>query len=282
MAFANEVSPLSSYAAMMVPIDLGSNAGSRARFACQLADQFSSHLIGVAAEAIIPPMYYEGVVAADASIVTIEEKRVAENLEKARKLFHDVAGTRSKIEWRSAVGMPTAFVNDQARVCDLLILSRQGADDADQGALSVRANDLVMEVGRPILVVPPEKDRVSLNRVVVAWKDTREARRAIWDSLPFLKRADAVFVVAVGPRGRSDSLDDVVAYLARHGIASRASMLPAPEGSVAEELLDFAEEEGGDLIVSGAYGHSRAREWIFGGVTHDLLNGTTICCLLSH
>jgi nucleotide-binding universal stress UspA family protein len=140
----------------------------------------------------------------------------------------------------------------------------------------------MMNAGRPILVVPPQREHLVGDRIVIAWKDTREARRALWDSLPFLKRADTVFVIAVGPSDCKDSASDVSAYLARHGVASRAFVRPAPEKSAAHEIIRVAEDEGADLIVSGAYGHSRAREWIFGGFTRDLLDNIPVCCLFSH
>jgi nucleotide-binding universal stress UspA family protein len=148
--------------------------------------------------------------------------------------------------------------------------------------MAVSPGALIMESGRPILVVPPLRDHVFANRILIAWKDTREARRAVWDSLPFLKRADVVFVVAIGGNDRKETANDVSAYLARHGITSRTLLRSTPHGSVAEDILQVADDEGANLIVSGAYGHSRSREWMFGGVTRDLLNDAPVCCLMSH
>jgi nucleotide-binding universal stress UspA family protein len=282
MPHLSEAPQLSTYASIMVPLDLGSEAERRTRLACQLADQFSSRIIGIAAEEIIPPMYFEGSFTVAPSVIELEESRIAENLKQAEKLFRQVVGTRNNVEWRSKSGLPAAFIAQQSRACDLIVVSRQGSGDEGQGTMAVSPGDLIMESGRPILVVPPLKDQVFANRIIIAWKDTREARRAVWDSLPFLKRADVVFVVAIGGSDRKDSANDVSAYLARHGIASRTLLRPTPDGSVAEDILQVADDEGANLIVSGAYGHSRSREWMFGGVTRDLLNDAPVCCLMSH
>jgi nucleotide-binding universal stress UspA family protein len=143
-----------------------------------------------------------------------------------------------------------------------------------------------MRAGRPLLVVPPGTGNLDTKHVTVAWKDTREARRAVWDALPFLKSAESVHVIEVAER---DDLDaavartaDVVAYLARHEVNARAEARTKREKSVADELILVSEQVGADLIVSGGYGHARLREWAFGGVTSDLLEHSPKCCLLSH
>jgi nucleotide-binding universal stress UspA family protein len=146
--------------------------------------------------------------------------------------------------------------------------------------MSVDGGDLVMDAGRPVLFVPPSVNHLSAKRVVVAWKDTREARRAVWDSMPFLKRAAEVSVVAI------DSEDagarDVAAYLGCHGVLATVLTRPETEIAAAVKIIHIAQQEGADLIVCGAYGHSRAREWAFGGVTRDLLDGSPLCCLMAH
>ncbi|HET8700697.1 MAG TPA: universal stress protein [Nitrococcus sp.] len=274
-----------TYAGIMVPVDLGPEAERRVKLACRLADRFSSRLIGIAAEGMLSPGYLDDGIDLQQNIIEMEERRIADDLEQAEKIFRATADAYSNLEWRATVATmeaPSAFICRQARACDLIVVSRQGANDPFHGALAPSPGDLMMNTGRPILVVPPKREHLVGDRIVIAWKDTREARRALWDSLPFLKRADTVFVVAVGPSDREDSISDVSAYLARHGVASRACARSASERSVAHEIIQVAEDEGADLIVSGAYGHSRAREWIFGGVTRELLNNIPVCCLFSH
>jgi nucleotide-binding universal stress UspA family protein len=121
---------------------------------------------------------------------------------------------------------------------------------------------------------------------VVAWKDTRESRRAIRDALPFLRLAESVFLVEVAAWGADANalprLKDVGRFLAQHEIRNVTERVLPDEPIAADVLLRFAQEQSADLIVSGAYGHSRLGEWIFGGVTRELLSRSPVCCLFSH
>jgi nucleotide-binding universal stress UspA family protein len=122
--------------------------------------------------------------------------------------------------------------------------------------------------------------------MMVAWKDTREARRAILDALPLLQQAKDVCVVEVVENRlqRSDArarVDDVVAWLAHHGVTA-SGIVPEQEGDPAEQLEAIASDRGCEVVVAGAYGHSRLSELVFGGVTYDLLNRSSRCSLLAH
>ena len=137
-----------------------------------------------------------------------------------------------------------------------------------------------------MIVVPPNVDTLEAARIIVGWKDTREARRALRDALQFLQRAEAVTIVEVGDeeteaRARARAAD-VARYLGRHKVQVGPSIAARTKGGVADELIRLAKVEGADLIVAGAYGHSRLGEWAFGGVTRDLLASSPVCCLLSH
>jgi nucleotide-binding universal stress UspA family protein len=134
-------------------------------------------------------------------------------------------------------------------------------------------------------VVPPGIDRLDFSRILVAWKDTREARRAIRDALPFLKLADEVVIAVAKTPGAEDAdaqLADVSSYLARHGV--RVAQQISSVGGEDEEvvLLDLARQHRVNLIVAGAYGRTRLSEWIFGGVTRHLLLSSPVPCLLSN
>ena len=142
-----------------------------------------------------------------------------------------------------------------------------------------------MAAGRPILSVPPNLERIDAKQVLVAWKDTREARRAVWDSLPLLRRAESVVVATMGDEADRGSAADVSAYLSAHGVKGALAVVLEPNyGSTeeAEPLMMFAQAEGAGLIVAGAYGHNRVREWLFGGVTRNLLRHAPMPCLLTH
>src|SRR6516165_8739422 len=123
-------------------------------------------------------------------------------------------------------------------------------------------------------------------RIVVAWKDSREARRAVRDALPFLKRAKEATIVTACEHGTETQaikhIEDVENYLARHKVIVGEKAFLHTEQSIATELLRFAKEEKADLIVAGGYGHSRLGEWALGGVTRELLSKSALCCLFSH
>jgi nucleotide-binding universal stress UspA family protein len=124
------------------------------------------------------------------------------------------------------------------------------------------------------------------DHVLIAWKDTREARRAVSDALPFLHSATHVTIVGIceteDEGSVSKQVNDVADYLARHGISGDPRVIPDRGVSAAEQLTNLARKEGADFLVAGAYGHSRLGEWFFGGVTRNLLAASPICCLMSH
>jgi nucleotide-binding universal stress UspA family protein len=133
-----------------------------------------------------------------------------------------------------------------------------------------------------VLVVPPGTDRLSASRVVVAWKNTLQSRRAISDAMPLLKLADQVQVIQVTDTANRAELDDVVAHLALHDVNATGIQRAADRAGTAAAIMEVAKEAGADLIVSGAFGYSRLREWFFGGVTRNLLEHAKVCCLMSH
>jgi nucleotide-binding universal stress UspA family protein len=137
-----------------------------------------------------------------------------------------------------------------------------------------------------VLVVPNDVDSLKAERVVVGWKDTREARRALRDSLPLIREALSVAEVEIVDRGSEKAaqtrIDDVAGYLAHHHVAVTVRKPEHAMGSTEGALIHVAQEMNADLIVAGGYGHSRLGELIFGGVTQGLLASSPICCLLSH
>ena len=132
--------------------------------------------------------------------------------------------------------------------------------------------------------MPDGIDKLPARRIVVAWKDSRESRRAVRDAVPFLRDAQEVMIVEVcEPAAPSrTSMDDVADYLLRHEVVVGAKTSLQAIGSVADEILQFARQEKADLIVAGGYGRSLLGEWIFGGVTRDLLANASLCCLFSN
>ena len=159
-------------------------------------------------------------------------------------------------------------------------------EDAKFDAVCEEIADL-SKTGRPVLVVPPTVHTSPAGAgVVIGWAETREARRAVSDALPFLQRARHVSVAHVYAEGERESacrcVDDVVAFLDRHKIKAEAVVQPRTGTSTAKQLVAIAREKHAGLIVMGGYGHARLREWAFGGVTREMLKASPVCLLLSH
>ena len=171
-----------------------------------------------------------------------------------------------------------------ARAADLIVTARPSPHGNLMHGPDVA--NLVMQAGRPVLVVPADAATFSADRVLVAWKDTRESRRAVSDALPLLTKAKEVHVVAIPePEGNAAATlagaDDVVNWLARHGVQCRSRRASGLRRRWQVDR-DAADEIGADIIVAGAFGHSRFMEWLLGGVTRHLLHSAKACVLFSH
>ena len=188
-------------------------------------------------------------------------------------------------EWRSSLSFasPSKYIVEQVRHADLVLTGTPPCDAFD--TVRAVAGDLVMQCGRPVIVVPNTPETYALDQVMVAWQDTSEGRRAALDALPLLQRAAKVTIVEVAAKmhlsAARQRLADVSRWLAGHGVRVDTQAAAALHDD-AEQLVCIAHDLGANLVVAGAYGHSRRREWAFGGVTRTLLLRGTCCTLLSH
>lgn len=271
-----------SYASIIVALDPGEQASRRVGLAAQLARRMDARLIGVAAWAPdYPRGFGETSVPAGYGIEQIRQVALKE-LREAEAVFRLAAEPAERSEWRSEIAESLAFLEKQSRAADLVVVGRQGAQDHPPILAAVNPGDALMALGRPVLVVPPGVDRLMATRVVIAWKNTLQSRRAISDAMPMLQRADQVQIVQITDDIDRVELDDVVAYLGLHGVDA-TGILKAQNGvETADAIVSAAKAFGADLIVSGAFGYSRVREWFFGGVTRNLLDHSPLCCLMSH
>jgi nucleotide-binding universal stress UspA family protein len=271
----------------MVSLALDQPNDSRLQVAGELAERFEAAIIGVAAAQFAPPLYFTDGAAAQ-GLIDQEEASIKRRLADLEAQFR--AATRNRgghVEWRSAMDFPSRFILAQARCADIVVSGGQSPAFSDAFALA-SPKDLVMQAGRPLLVVPDRINWLDLRSVLVAWKDTPEARRAVVDALPMLRKARDVAIVEIPERGDDHSavmagVTDVAAWLARHGVTATAR---APEAvgneTAAMRLEKVAGDVGAGLIVAGAYGHSRFRELILGGVTEYLVTQSARSVLLSH
>lgn len=268
-----------SYKSVMVAVDLGEPARARVRLAAHVADDFQARLIGIAAARPAYEGAPVGPTPGGGYCIASDQEAVLNDLRLAHGTFTEAVGGRSRAEWRSTLDFPAAFLGAQSAAGDLLVVGR--GDDGSP-LMSVDPGDALMRLGMPVLIVPPRVDHLEARRVAVAWKNTREARRALRDALPFLKRASGVVLIAIDDGSGADDARDVIGLLQLHDVYATVVHQDACGTSTAEALVEAASEQAADLIVAGGYGHGRLREWAFGGVTRDLLAGCPVCCLMSH
>ncbi|HKH80667.1 MAG TPA: universal stress protein [Methylovirgula sp.] len=274
-----------TYATVMVHLELGQSNAHLLNVAGDVAQQFHADVIGIAACQPMQLTFTDGYLPPE--LIDEDREEIEREFAKAEREFHDALRKRVVgLEWRSRVtfGSLADYIAREARSADLVITGLDKASLLGTSS-SVSASELIMCIGRPVLIVPSGPDALKLERVIIGWKDTREARRATFDALPLLKKAAHVSVVEIADEEECGAararLDDVVGWLARHGVTAQALAFH-PAGDDATRLAAIAQEQAADVIVAGAYGHSRVREWILGGVTRDLLLATPRCALMSH
>ncbi len=182
--------------------------------------------------------------------------------------------------WRHVVGRANEEVARRGRLFDLIVLDRPDAEAA--GIASGVFEVALFDTRRPVLVVPPAPAEAPGRKVAVAWNGSAEAAAAVGGALPFLMQAEEVTVVAIGDDGDAAGPEGLVRYLACHGV--RAAVRHVAPGSAAAgvQILEAAEALGADLLIMGAYGHSRLRELVLGGATRDILGSATRPVLMAH
>lgn len=274
-----------TYTTVMVGLSVDGSNEARLEIAAQLAERFAARVLGITAAHFGPPPYF---ISGERAQNLLEQDKVAVR-NRAAELeaeFRAALQNRvSEVEWRSAEDFPSRYIVEQARAADIIVVG-----EADRGAIvddpfvHINPGDLVLQAGRPLLVVPDACDGLDIRSVLIAWKDTPEARRAITDALPMLRKAADVTVVEIaGERAQAAArsrVADVVAWLSRHGVTA-TGQAPSACGETGSQLDTIASNVGAGLVVAGAYGHSRFREWIFGGVTQRLINPSGRCSFLS-
>jgi nucleotide-binding universal stress UspA family protein len=273
-----------TYATLMVHVDMDSGLGERVHVAADLADRFGAHLIGIAGWAPMSLFLAEEVRTRPAP-EDLHLQDMQTLLDQKGKQFCAAVGTGGRrAEWRSFLELPTEAVAREARAADLVIIGNERENRDPFRALD--PGSVILKAGRPVLTVPKGITSLSPRRIAIAWKDVREARRAVWDALPFLQKAESVMVVEVaeerGGEQASRHVEDVAKYLARHRVEIVAKRVRPADVTEANSLLRLIQDENINLLVAGGYGHSRLGEWAFGGVTRDLIADSPVCCLFSH
>ncbi len=268
-----------SYKTVLVQAN-ADKSGSRAlRVAKTVAEMFQASLLGVAAAGFDPTVYGD----AAGELITAEREQIEAAIASARDSFQ----AQSKAwpfgaQCVSSGDFPSNVMLRHARGADLIVAARPPAHST--AGFTCNPTDLVMQSGLPVLLAADGDAKFSGERVLVAWRDQREAIRAVSAALPFLIQAHSVHLVSICPPEQADEARDGLAEvgrrLTRHGATVETEILE-PKGSATGDLEAAAEHHGADLIVAGAFSHNRLREWVLGGVTQDLIAGSAKFVLFS-
>jgi nucleotide-binding universal stress UspA family protein len=276
-----------NYAAIMVYVDTSNYVAARINLACDIAAICGARVIGISASVPTPPVTASLRFGAKAGeTLSLQQDDAEADLRCSERLFRKIGGQRGCfLEWRCSINDPGHFVAHEARAADLILIGQTIGEFASHQV--ARPADLLSRTGRPILVVPPMIDTSPFGAgAVIAWKDTREARRALVDALPFLQKAGNVTVLEVASIDRREAAhlqtNDVAVFLSRHAIKSEAIVRSEDGRSVAKHILAVAKEKQAGLIVMGGRAHARLHDWTVGGDTYQMLKKTPICLFLSN
>ncbi|WP_142847443.1 universal stress protein [Telmatospirillum sp. J64-1] len=275
---------------ILVYVDNTAQCPARLEVAANLAVEHGAHLVGLF---VHPRTNVPGFVMAQygSQIAQFQEEFAREAHDKSKTAFENQCRLSGvSFEWREAHGDLVEAVSLHGRYADLLITGQIDPESDDQAARNNLTDHLLLEVGRPVLVVPyAGRFPVIGKNILVAWNGSREATRAVNDALPLLTRATQVNVLAVNPkpgkgaRGHGEVPGaDICLHLARHDVPAVCHHIGGEDMDVGDMLLSRAAEEGADMMVMGAYGRTRLTELVLGGATRHIMQHMTVPVLFSH
>jgi nucleotide-binding universal stress UspA family protein len=291
---ASEVPPMKS---ILVPVEHSASLSAQLETAFLAAAPFAAHIAGVAPRSDFSNYLIGAGAGVGATIpVALEDlqREEDERVQQARGAFrqfvqaHDIVWddaatpqTHVTAAWIEEINSGDSAVAQLARLYDISVVARPTADSPVARRQLLEA--VLFESGRPILISPPEAPKSLGKRVMVAWNGSTETTRAISLAMAFLAKAEWVLVLAVeGGMVEGPSAEDVRRMLTRSGVAAEARTVK-PEGrSTGQAILAEAQRDDVDLVIKGAYTHSRLRQMIFGGATTHIINETTVPVFMAH
>jgi nucleotide-binding universal stress UspA family protein len=280
-----------SYKDLLVVLDSDAASRGRTELAAALAERFAAHLVGLYPlplpeaprhlgyydPALLDPFFHE------------MRQRAQAMCDSERAAFEHAASLRGlSAEWRVADWGAEAAPALHARYVDLTILGQLDPDRGEADLVRPRPEQVALASGRPILVVPYAGHFPTVGRrVLIGWNASREATRAVNDAMPLFAAAEVVTVLTIDAREGPDAHGelpgaDISLHLARHGVKAEIERTVSAGIPAGEVLLSRAADLGADLLVIGAYGHSRVRELLLGGATRSILRSMTLPVLMSH
>ncbi len=272
---------------IVVHIDHSTACEHRVKAAIELAHNHDARL---SALFVVPdyfvPSYVEAQISADI-ITQISDEAIARAKQTQGKVKAQAKDAGLELDCYIEEGNIINIISDYARYADLLILGQSQSDDPDNISEGL-ADNLVLEGGAPCLVIPYIGTRPTLGkRILLAWNESRESSRALRDALPLMQAAEAVSVLLIKPKSHDEKHTAtqekvIISYLADHGIDAGINLCVDNHLDPGDTILAQASDNDTDLIVMGAYGHSRLRELVLGGATRHLLKEMTVPVFISH
>lgn len=279
-----------TYSTLLLHLDDDARARIRLDQATKLAHRFDARLVGLSCHRPAPWVGVPGAEYMGADPATGELRRaehVAAERDAAFLRHCDVDGLAS-FELVTTDDEPSRAIAERGRCADLVMLGQADPDAADHARQRELVDRVVEQAAAPVIVLPYAGRFATLGEtVLIAWSDSRETARAVADAMPFLKQARAVHVVyfdrSIGESGAVDSsrLEPVKRWLAGHGVKAQAR-IGFTRSDVGNALLSHAADVGADLLVMGAWSHSRLVERVLGGATRTVLDSMTVPVLMSH
>lgn len=284
-----EESPVSPIQSILLHVDASRHCADRLKLAQQLAEPHHATVTAMFAE-LPASMRYPYTFTVGPEVYSVMQQYEAARIERAKVLFEkSPLSTQSVSQWLVSHGDPVQELVRQAWFSDLMIIGQKEPENDDRPDLPNSWVESVLVLsGKPTLVVPyMGVPRLPGRHILVAWKETRESARALSAALPFLQKADKVhvanwFTESVSNHRETGSVAQLEAYLRHHEVMPTFHLHGKGTPKVGEELLSLAADLEIDMIVMGAYGHSRAREWVLGGVTRTLLESMTVPLFMVH
>ncbi|CAN7262408.1 MAG: universal stress protein [Rhizobium sp.] len=278
-----------SYKTILAILDTVDNATAVADFAFAIAAQTNAHVIGLHAETVaVVPLVAPMEIPDPVAVQALQDMAHSETVEIERIFRRKAEVEGVSFEWRSfasSTGYGTAPLIESARSADLLIASQ--ADPSKPSDSHVDVDNFLFESGRPVLMIPfVLRQPKPIKRVLIAWNGSKEAARAAFDALPILQAADEVEVFSVDPvdnalQSAAVAGAEIAATLARHGVKVTLATAQSADKSASVVIENRLSDSSIDLLVMGAYTHSRLWQMIFGGTTKSLLQSMTALTLLS-
>jgi nucleotide-binding universal stress UspA family protein len=270
---------------ILVMDDGGGGSEAALLAAVKVARDFSGHLdvlhVRADPETMVPVVGEAMTGAMVEQMMEAMTRTVAARAAKAREVFDKVvAGSGLSVAWHEITGREPDILTNRGRLADLVVMSRPNGER--EGPMAATLDAALFDTGRPVIVVPPKAPATLGERIAVAWNGSAQSARVLAAALPLLSRAKQVTILTGDEADAKAPGAQLLPSLSRHGIRAQHETFTVAGGHVGKALLEQASRLQADLLVMGAYGHSRLREMILGGATRHVLSHSEVPVFMAH